>query len=150
MDLRFSSALQVLLSLALAEEQGVVPLPSSQLANGLGVPSSVVRRLAAPLIEAGLIASSMGKSGGLRLAKPAEQIRLVHLYDAVQVDAPLWGQRKDLVHQCLVTTHIENYVGELDAEARAVVRNLLGGKTLMDSLARLKKLDARKAGGRRS
>ena len=150
MDLRFSSALQVLLSLALAEEQCAVPVASSQLADGLGVPSSVVRRLAAVLIEHGLVSSSMGKSGGLRLARSAGQIRLVDVYDAVQVDAPLWGRRKDLVHQCLVTTHIEEFVEELDADTQAVVRRFLAGRTLADSMARLKKLDVEKANRPRS
>jgi Rrf2 family transcriptional repressor of oqxAB len=146
MDLRFSSALQVLLSLALAEEQCVVPLPSSQLANGLGVPSSVVRRLAAPLIERGLVISSMGKRGGLRLARAAGQIRLVDVYDAVQGDAPLWGRRKDLIHQCLVTAHIEEFVGDLDDGAQAAVRRFLTGRTLADSMARLKELDIKAIG----
>lgn len=63
-DVRFPTALQMMLSLALAQAEGVERLSSAQLAEGVDSNPTFVRRLLVPLIQAGLVHSTMGRDGG--------------------------------------------------------------------------------------
>jgi Iron-dependent Transcriptional regulator len=74
-DVRFPTALQIMLSLALAEQQSVSRLSSKQLAQSLGANPSFVRKLLVPLVQNKLLSSQMGKAGGVRLARPAAEIK---------------------------------------------------------------------------
>src|ERR1700737_4841888 len=66
-DIRFPTALHLMLSLALAHAEGVAQLSSAQLANGLGANPSLVRKLLVPLANAGLVHATYGRDGGIRL-----------------------------------------------------------------------------------
>lgn len=82
-DVRFPTALQIMLGLALAEQQSVPHLTSTQLAESLGANPSFVRKLLVPLVQSKLLSSQMGKAGGVRLARPAADITLRDIYRAV-------------------------------------------------------------------
>src|SRR5258705_5615753 len=73
-DVRFPTALQIMLSLALAHEEGVPMLTSSQLAVGVGSVASLVRKLLAQLAKDGLVTGVAGRSGGGRLARTPSYI----------------------------------------------------------------------------
>ena len=66
-DVRFPTALQIMLSLALAERNAVSHLSSAELAKSLGANPSFVRKLLVPLVQSNLLRSQMGKAGGVRL-----------------------------------------------------------------------------------
>src|SRR5258707_14627717 len=100
-DVRFSTALQIMLSLTLAQNEGVARLSSAQLAEGVDSNASFVRKLIAPLIEAGLISSTMGREGGLSLGRAPEAITLFEIYRAVTGEKPLWLARTNVPHRCL-------------------------------------------------
>ena len=70
---------QIMLSLALAEQQSVPQLTSTQLAKSLAVNPSFVRKLVVPVVQSKLLRSQMGKAGGVRLARPATEITLQYL-----------------------------------------------------------------------
>lgn len=141
MDLRFTSSLQIMLSLAYAEVLDEVPLPSAQLAIGLGVPASFVRKLVTPLAKAQLVYATMGKNGGIRLAREAKNIQLSEIFDAIFAGTPVWSMRNDIPHRCLVTSQITNFVSELSSNAYAVIKQTLGTWTLEDALHRLEKMN---------
>lgn len=142
MDLRFATALQLLLSLALAEEHGMAQLSSGALAEGLGVASSFVRKLIMPLARDGLIVSSMGKNGGVRLARPADQITVAEVYASVIEEKQLWQARDDIPHRCVVSNNIVPFFNGIAEDAGKAVMATLQRRTLRDSLDELRRLEA--------
>lgn len=141
LDLRFPTALQAMLSLALAHEQGIPRLASAELAEGLGANPTLVRRLLAHLGDCGLLNSTLGKGGGVSLARPAREISLAEIYAAATGGRPLWVARNDIPHRCVVTSNIEHYFTALAGEAEAAISRELSKSTLAEALVRLKQLN---------
>jgi Rrf2 family transcriptional repressor of oqxAB len=131
----------MMLSLALAEAEGVERLSSSRLANGLGANPSFVRKLILPLARHGLVDSTMGRSGGICLGRSAEAITLGDIYAAVIGDRSLWVPRKDVPHQCLVSCNVERFFLDLAAEADEAVLVTLAQRTLAGSLSELRTME---------
>ena len=140
-DVRFPTALQLMLNLALAHADGVAQLSSTQLAGSLGTNPSLVRKLLSPLANAGLVRSSLGRDGGIRLSRPAGSITLREIYSAVLGEKSLWAPRA-VPHQCLVSSNVERYFVDLAAKADDAVLRTLEHKTLADSLSEVRILDA--------
>ena len=141
-DLRFPTALQMLLLLTVAEKSGTPNVSSAQMAQGLGVQASLVRKLIGPLGQSGLVVSARGKSGGVRLVRPASEITLQEIYRAVVQDKKIWEARWGGPRSCLVSTHTAPFFEALTGDAEQAVMNVLGGRTLAQSLAELEILDA--------
>ena len=141
-DVRFPTALQMMLSLALAQAEGIERLSSAQLAEGVDSNPTFVRRLLVPLIDAGLIRSSMGREGGISLSVDAAAITLGEIYKATMGDKKLWTGRSNIPHRCLVSCNVERYFGNLTDEMNESVLRLLGRQTLADALLELRALDA--------
>ncbi|WP_392889595.1 Rrf2 family transcriptional regulator [Pseudomonas migulae] len=133
-DLRFSSALQSLLSLAYAHNQGIAVISSAQLAHGLNANPSFVRKLMAPLAEAGLVASVHGKLGGLQLARAPGDITLADIYLAVSPDKKMLAARNDIEHRCKVTSNIDRLMGDISRRAEVALLDSLQSSTLQDCL----------------
>jgi Rrf2 family transcriptional repressor of oqxAB len=140
-DVRFPTALHLMLSLALAHAEGVAQLSSSQLANGLGANPSLVRKLLVPLANSGLVHATYGRDGGIRLGRSANSIRLREIYRAVIGEKCIWAPRA-VPHRCLVSSNVERYFVGLAAKANDAVLKTLEHKTLANSLAELRILDA--------
>lgn len=143
-DVRFSTALQLMLSLVLARREKVGPVSSTQLADGIGSHPTLVRRLVAPLVEAGLIDSSKGRSGGLSLGRRAEEITLLDIYAAISGDKGILAPRANIPHQCLVSSNFEIYFNDLTQEIDTAVREALQQRTLADGFTKLVKLDQKR------
>lgn len=141
-DVRFPTALQMMLSLALAQAEGVDRLSSAQLAEGVGSNPTFVRRLLAPLTQAGLVRSAMGRDGGVSLGAGAAAITLGEIYKAIMGDKKLWTGRSDIPHRCLVSCNVEQFFGNLADEVDESVLRLLGTRTLANALLELRTLDA--------
>ncbi len=79
---RADYAVRIVLELGLA--------PAGQLLNArfiarqTAVPQPFLHKITADLIEAGLVRSQVGPGGGLALARPAEQINMRHILEAVE------------------------------------------------------------------
>jgi len=140
-DVRFPTALQLLLSLALAHREGVASLSSTRLAKSVGSTPSFVRKMLVQLSKRGLVASSMGKSGGIRLAKPAAEIRLDEVYRSVIDCKGLWHGRKDIPKECVVSSHMDDYFSMISGEAEEAALQKLASRTLAESLADMQRLD---------
>ena len=141
-DVRFPTALQLMLSLALAQAEGIERLSSTQLAEGVDSNPTFVRRLLAPLIQAGLIRSTMGRDGGVSLSVDAAAITLGEIYKAIMGDRKLWTGRGDIPHRCLVSSNVERFFGSLADEVDESILGLLNARTLGDALSELRSLDA--------
>lgn len=92
LDFRFPTALQMVLSVAVAEKQGVRST-SAILAAGLEANPSFIRKLMVPLTKDGIIVSTLGRNGSIHLGRPAEQITLRDIYLAVIDDKRIWAAR---------------------------------------------------------
>jgi Rrf2 family transcriptional repressor of oqxAB len=141
LDVRFSSALKVMLLLGHADEQGSPVLSSTQLARSLDTNPSLVRKLMVQLVQDGLVASIKGRSGGVRLGRPSDQITLEEIYRSSVGSKPLWAPRPEGPRECLVTNHSAEYFVRLTDETETAVLGALAGRTLADSLDELRAID---------
>jgi Rrf2 family transcriptional repressor of oqxAB len=140
-DVRFPTALQMMLSLALAQAEGVERLSSAELAEGVDSNPTFVRRLLVPLMQAGLVRSTMGRDGGVSLSAAAAAITLGEIYKATMGGKGLWTGRSDIPHRCLVSCNVERFFGNLTDEVDESVLRLLSKRTLADALLELRTLD---------
>jgi Rrf2 family transcriptional regulator, repressor of oqxAB len=136
-DVRFPTALQIMLSLALADRSSVSQLSSAELAKSLGANPSFVRKLLVPLVQGKLLRSQMGKTGGVRLARSAAQITLRDIYGAVVADTKIWAPRTGIPHRCLVSSNVQGYFEELIDDAQDAILSMLGQRTLLEVLTEL-------------
>lgn len=74
-------ALRAMLWLGRCEEGSTVA--TSVLAREMAIPYRFLRRIASKLTNAGLLQSSRGKGGGLKIAKPTTEINLLDIICAV-------------------------------------------------------------------
>jgi Rrf2 family transcriptional repressor of oqxAB len=144
-DVRFPTALQMMLSLALAQSEGVERLSSAQLAQGVGSNPTFVRRLLSPLILAGLVRSTLGRDGGVALGRDPGAIPLGEIYKAVLGDKPFWSGRSDIPHQCLVTANVERFFENLTSDVDLSIVQRLNSQTLAEALTELRILEGQSA-----
>ncbi len=85
LDYRFPTALQMVLSVAMAEQSGERST-SAILAYGLEANPSFIRKLMVPLARDGIIVSTLGRNGSIHLGRPAEEITLRDIYLSVTED----------------------------------------------------------------
>jgi Rrf2 family transcriptional repressor of oqxAB len=136
-DIRFPTALQIMLTLANSERLGHPLVTSAQLAKGVGSTASLVRRLLVPLGHDGIVRASLGKSGGVQLGRPASEITLGEIYQSVVGNKQLFAARADVPHLCDVSSRVESYFESLAAEAEEAVISMLRQRTLEASLNEL-------------
>ncbi len=117
---------RVLLDLAL---RGRETVPLKDIARSQQISVLYLEHLVAPLISAGMIKSVRGARGGIRLAKPPEEIRLSEVVELLEgpitpvdcVDDPKTCPRSDFCATRDVWT-----------ELKRAIENVLESKTLRD------------------
>ncbi|MGY2737141.1 RrF2 family transcriptional regulator [Sphingomonas sp. UYP23] len=139
-DLRYPTALQMVLSLAVAHEQDV-RCTSAELAAGLGANPVLVRKLLVPLAHNGIVISTAGKNGGVRLGRLPEQITLLDVYKAAVEEKRLFATRPNVPGLCVVSRNIGRFFGGLAEEIEGELSQHLSRKTLAHSLAVIRELD---------
>ncbi len=144
-DTRFSTAMQIVISVAVNDEAGL-RTTSQSLADGLDTNASFVRKLLTPLSDAGILSTSAGGKGGIKLARPRNEILLSQIYAAVTGDRKLWATRHEIPHEGLVGENIGDLSEYLCDRAEQAVVEMLGSVTIEDSVAELRRLDHEKHG----
>lgn len=88
---------------ALAAQSDIV-LSASELAERAGLETPTVSKLLKPLAQAGLVEGFRGANGGYRLARPAADISLIEVVEAME--GPL-GMTECSVHEgnCTIEDH---------------------------------------------
>jgi len=127
----------MLLTLANAERGGYEMMTSAQLAYGVGSTASLVRRLLVPLGRDRIVRTSLGKSGGVGLARPANCITLGEIYRAVVGAKHLLVARPNVPHLCDVSSNVETYFESLATDVEDAVVEILEKRTLSESLDEL-------------
>ena len=126
---RFSISLHILTLLEMLSNE---LLTSDYIAGSININPVLVRKEISNLKKHGLVESKEGKAGGYALAKPARQIRLSDVYQAVR-QTPLLGTAKNSPNpSCVVGKQINKHLDALYADAEDVVVKKLGKTTLAD------------------
>lgn len=99
-DQRFSVAVHVMTVLAFEKCENGHLYTSEQLARSVRTNPTVVRRLIARLVEAGVLKSYKGKSGGVELAKCPSEITLEDIYEAVSERKLLYAPERKAHKAC--------------------------------------------------
>lgn len=85
---------------AAARHCGHARVSASELAEETGLPAPTVQKLVSRLTAAGLLRSSRGAGGGLKLARPAAAITLADIVEAVEGPIALTACVEQGRHDC--------------------------------------------------
>lgn len=123
---RFAVSVHVLSTLALSTE----PVSSSVLAQSASTGAVVIRQLLGRLRAAGLVICRQGKGGGATLARPAADITLLEVFDAVET-ATLFGTHRCAPStRCYIGRNVLSALGRVTERAESAMRAELAGKTI--------------------
>lgn len=121
-------ALQALLHLAERDDR----VPASRVAEELGIPSNYLAKVLQRLGQEGLVDATRGRTGGYRLAVPADGLSVADIIAPFQeLSAPrtcLMGGPCDTDHPCSAHRH--------RVEWNAAIQDLLKSTSLADLLGR--------------
>lgn len=141
LDYRFPTALQMVLSVAMAEQMGERST-SAILAYGLEANPSFIRKLMVPLTRDGIIVSTLGRNGSIHLGRPADKmITLRDIYLSVIEDKKLWASRPDVPARCVVSANACWYFKSVADEAEQASLNVLARHTVASALEVVKNAD---------
>lgn len=134
---RFAVAVHVLTALAVSDGK---PLRSEDLAYSANTGAVVIRGLLSRLSDAGLTRSQLGAGGGSLLARPAEQIRLLDVYEAVE-DTELFSlHRAPPCENCAVGGNVIEAMRPAMLRARMALEDELAKNTIADIAAEVARL----------
>jgi len=126
---RFSISMHIL---TLLEKSPNEVVSSDLLAGSININPVLVRKEIINLRKHGLVESREGKSGGSYLAKPAKEILLSEVYEAVRQN-PVLGQNKNKPNpKCPVGKQIDKHLDNLSIEVEEAMLKKLGKTTLAD------------------
>lgn len=147
---RLTDYATVVLTVLAARPQEV--LSAAELAERAGLEPPTVSKLLKPLAQAGLVEGFRGPHGGYRLARPACEISLVEIVEAMEGPLAMTECSLDhgscgISHQCGVRANWRR-INDVVADAlRAVsLAQMLGDAPFPSSPAAAKRIDARLAG----
>jgi Rrf2 family protein len=133
MNGRFPIALHIMTLLCSAN--GDV-LSSEYMAGSINVNAVLVRKELSNLIMHKLVSSRAGKNGGYALARPAAQITLAQIYDAVKPEAVL-GQAKNQPNPaCPIGKQINQHISDLYIDVDKALMQKLGNTDLKAFVAK--------------
>ena len=121
-------AVTAMLDLAIHYDKGSIAL--ADIAKRQGISLAYLEQLLSQLRKRGLVTSARGPGGGYSLSKPASQISIATIIDAIDesIDATLCSGQKNCIDDDTCLTHF------LWEELSANIRAFLSAKTLADLL----------------
>lgn len=102
----------------MAAEKYDRPVASHLVAEAEGIPERFLLKVLKPLVSAGVLLSIKGPNGGYRLARPASDISLLELVEAIE--GPVWGNHSLTNHvgKNAVNARIENVFKQTAEQVR--------------------------------
>ncbi|CAB3799156.1 Rrf2 family transcriptional regulator [Paraburkholderia caffeinilytica] len=134
---RFAVAIHTLAALAVSADK---PLRSEDLANSANTGPVVIRGLLSRLSEAGLTKSQLGAGGGALLARPANEIRLLDVYEAVEDTELFTLHRSPPCAECPVGGNIQEAMRPALEQARKALETELSRFTIADIAVEVSRL----------
>lgn len=131
-DLRFATSVHVMIYLADRQRAGKELMSSFELAEGLNTNPALIRKLLGPLVEAGLVETVKGKTGGAKLAKPAKSITLKDIYIASS-DRDVAFCRENINNKCPISHKMKGVFSNIaDGMNKALLTHL--NQTTLDKV----------------
>jgi len=120
----------VVLMTAAARYPAGARLSATELSGDTGVPLPTAQKLMGQLAASGLLTSARGASGGFALSRPAGEISLADIVEAVEGPIALTMCSDSSNHQCILDAHcrVKPHIGVV---GRAI-RGALGGVSLTE------------------
>ena len=129
---KFATAIHIL---SLLEYSKGERLSSEYIAGSVNLNPALIRKEISNLKKLGFIASKEGNGGGFYLAKPAEQILLSEIYDAVK-SVQLLGRYNKPNPACTVGRQINGNLDQLYADAELSLIKELEKHNLKDFVSK--------------
>jgi DNA-binding IscR family transcriptional regulator len=126
MNGRFPIALHIMTLLCHAD--GVIP--SDYIAGSINVNPVLIRKELSNLINHQLVTSQEGKNGGYLLNKPAVQITLAGIYEAVKPEAILGKAKNQPNPACTIGKQINGHLNQLEKDIKQAMMDKLGDTNL--------------------
>ena len=134
---RLTTAIHALCWLELAARRGYPSLTSERVAASLASNPALVRKALGPLRDARVVTAGRGPGAGWSLARPAAEIRLDEVYDALGDDTAFALHPHEPNQECPVGFGIRPVLSDVYADADAAVRRTLRRRTVADVLDEL-------------
>ncbi|MBB6730817.1 Rrf2 family transcriptional regulator [Cohnella zeiphila] len=130
---RYTLALHILSWLAFRAEKKDEFLPSDRIANSVNTSPVFLRRILGQLAKAGLVLVQHGGTGaGWKLARKAEEISLLDVYEAV-VPTPLFELHHSQPNpKCLVGKGIQPALRDIYEESEVAMKQRLAGTSIAE------------------
>lgn len=116
-----------------------VEVTSADIATSVNTSASFVRRILSRLAKAGLVITTTGKGGTCRLARPAEKISLLEIYQAVEAPKVFAIHKYPEKKICPVSCGIKSALERALDKSQNSVETTLGGITLAEVLGDMPK-----------
>ncbi|GAA2702712.1 Rrf2 family transcriptional regulator [Nonomuraea recticatena] len=127
---QFTTAIHTLCWIALAARHGESPITSERIAESLASHPVLVRRVLAPLREAGLVGVGRGPGSGWWLERPPEQITLREVYAALGLSQPFALHPHEPKPDCPVGHGIRPALSEVYTSVEAAMARELDSHTI--------------------
>jgi Rrf2 family protein len=131
---RMTIAVHALAWMALAQRRGLWILTSDQIAASVGTNPVIIRRSLGDLRRAGLVLVRHGAGAGWSLARAAEEITLVEVYDAVALEPLFAMHRSEPNQECPVGRGIQPALGQVYDGIEQALRGELARTSVADVL----------------
>ena len=122
---RLTVAVHALAWMTLAQRQGRDVLTSEQVAASVNTNPVIIRRCLGDLRRAGLVQVRHGAGAGWSLARPAEDITLLEIYDAVGQEQPFGMHHTEPNLECPVGKGIRPALDQVYGNLDQVLRREL-------------------------
>lgn len=113
-------------------------MTSEELASSIRTNPTVIRRLVAKLVDAGLLETFKGKAGGIRMAKSPKEITLKDIYEAVLDKKLMATPCKEPYKQCVVSCNMGTLLSEVAEGIEQNSMAYLSGIKLSDLTSQIK------------
>jgi Rrf2 family protein len=133
---RFAVATHALTAIATQEGK---PVTSEELAWSINTSAAVVRNLLSQLNGAGLTTSQLGAGGGALLARPANRIRLLDIYLAVEDPELFATHRSPPCASCPVGANVLAVLKPTLSKATQALERELGRVTIAELVSDVRK-----------
>src|SRR5690349_4715036 len=113
----------VVLMTAAAQRPTAARLSATELAAETGVPLPTAQKLMGQLAASGLLSSVRGAGGGFALAKPAAEISLADIVEAVEGPIALTMCSDSSNHECILDAHcrVKPHIGVVGRAVRGAL-----------------------------
>src|SRR5262245_33502759 len=112
-------------SLLLLQDPGGEWVTSEWIASSANTNPVVIRRLLQRLQAAGLVDGQKGAKGGYRLRRPAAEVTLWEVYEAMREDGPFGLHPSTPNPRCPVGGNIQEHLKDVYEETEASMRKVL-------------------------